>query len=62
MNNFLFDRTADFRFYIVACSVAFSPANECTNIYFEYRRSLFLRAASSAYLIARDLNSLSYAM
>lgn len=45
MNNLLFGRTADFRFYIVACSVAFSPANDYTNIYFEYRRSLFLRAA-----------------
>ena len=30
MNNLLFDRTADFRFYIAACLVAFSPANECT--------------------------------
>lgn len=33
MNNLLFGRTADFRFYIAACLVAFSPANECTNIY-----------------------------
>ena len=44
-DDFLVDRTANFHFNVSGCSVSFSPANECTDIYFEYRRSLCQRVA-----------------
>ena len=39
-NDFLTERTADFHFNVSGCPVSFSPTNECTDIYFKYRRSL----------------------
>ncbi len=44
-DDFLVDRTTNFHFNVSGCSVSFSPANECTDIYFEYRRSLCQRVA-----------------
>ena len=48
-NDFLIDRTASFHFHVAGCSVSFSPTNERTDIYFEYRRSLSNVWPSSVY-------------
>ena len=61
-NDFLVDRTADFCFHVAGCSAAFSPANECTYIYFKYCRSLRQCAAFFCIFDCRNLKSLSYAM
>ncbi len=34
-DDFLVNRTANFHFNVSGCSVSFSPANECTDIYFK---------------------------
>ncbi len=44
-NDFLIDRTANFHFHVSGCSVSFSPANECTDIYFTYLHSQCQREA-----------------
>ena len=58
-NDFLDDRAADLYFHVSGCPVSFSPANERTDIYFEYRRS---RRQRAAYFIARNLTSLACAI
>ena len=44
-NDFLVDRTRSFILMSPGRLVSFSPVNECTDIYFEYRRSLCQCAA-----------------
>ena len=61
-NNFLVNWTTNFHFNVSGCSVSFSPANDCTDIYFKTAAACANVSPSSVYLIALNLKSLSYAI